>query len=100
MNEIVRWDPFQAIARMEDSFFAIPGILRPGIARDAAAAMRTDATESDTSYHLAIELAGVKKDAIQVTVSDDSVTVAAELPDGQDGEDKETQWLLRERSRK
>ncbi|HET7596813.1 MAG TPA: Hsp20/alpha crystallin family protein [Burkholderiales bacterium] len=98
MNELVRWNPFKAIASMEDSFFAIPGIFRPGIARDAAAAMRMDVTENDTSYQLAIELAGVKKDAIQVTVSDNSVTIAAELPEGQNGEDKETRWLLRERS--
>jgi len=97
MNEIVRRDPFTAIAPMEDIFFAVPGMFRAGVARDTVGAMRTDVTENDTSYQLAIELAGVKKEAIEVTVSDNSVTVAAELPDGQDGEKDETQWLLRER---
>ena len=46
---------------------------------------------------LAIELAGVKKDAIQVSVYDNTVTIGAELPEeAQDGNDM--QWLLRERT--
>jgi HSP20 family protein len=98
MNELVRWDPFKAVAPFEDSFFAIPSLFRPFGARDMNAASRMDVAENDTSYQIAIELAGAKKEAIQVSVHENSLTIDAELPSAQNGEDKETQWLVRERA--
>jgi HSP20 family protein len=95
MNELVRWDPFKTVAPFEDSFFAIPSLFRPFASRALSAGPRMDVAENDTSYQLAIELAGVKKDAIQVNVYENTVTVSAELPEPQEG--NETQWLLRER---
>jgi len=98
MNELVRWDPFKAVAPFEDSFFAVPSLFRPyGAARDTSGGVRMDVTETDTSYQIAIELAGVKKEAIQVSVHENSVTINAELPSEQNGAGQETQWLLRER---
>ena len=96
MNELVRWDPFKTVAPFEDSFFAIASLFRPLGAR-AVGGPRMDVAENETSYMLAIELAGVKKDAIQVSVYDNTVTIGAELPEeAPNGED--VQWLLRERT--
>ena len=96
MNELVRWDPFKTVAPFEERFFAIPSLFRPLSAR-AVGGPRMDVAENDTSYMLAIELAGVKKDAIQVSVYENTVTIGAELPEeAQSGTD--AQWLLRERT--
>ena len=96
MNELVRWDPFKAVAPFEDSFFAIPSLFRP-FGRALNTGPRLDVSENDTSYRLAIELAGVKKEAIQVSVQENTVTINADLADeAQNGED--VQWLLRERA--
>jgi len=84
MNELVRWDPFKTVAPFEDSFFAIPSLFRPLTAR-VVGGPRMDVAENDTSYMLAIELAGVKKDAIQVSVYDNTVTIGAELPEERRG---------------
>lgn len=95
MNELVRWDPFRTVAPFEDSFFAIPSLFRPFSAR--VAGPRMDVLEADGAYELSVELPGVKKDAIQVNVYENSVTISAELPEAaQNGED--AQWLLRERA--
>ena len=94
MNELVRWDPFRAIAPFEDSFFAIPSLLRAP-SRSAMAAPRMDIAENENAYQLTVELPGVNKDGIQVNVYENTVTLGAELPDGSNGND--TQWLLRER---
>lgn len=87
MNELV---PF------EDSLFALPTVFRPFASRLAASGPRMDLTETDAAYQLAVDLPGVRKDAIQVSVHENTVTVSAELaePKGEEGE----QWLLRERS--
>jgi HSP20 family protein len=96
MNELVRRDPFNTVAPLEDSLFAIPTLFRPLSAR-AIGGPRMDVAENETSYMLAIELAGVKKDAIQVSVYESTVTIGAELPEeAQNGND--VQWLLRERT--
>lgn len=95
MNELVRWDPFRTVAPFEDSFFAVPSLFRP-LGRAMSAAPRMDVAENDTCYMLAVELAGVKKEAIQVSVYENTVTISAELPEeAQNG--NEVQWLVRER---
>src|SRR5712664_1840944 len=94
MNELVRWDPFRAVAPFEDSFFAIPSLFGSLAVRNNGP--RMDVAEKDGAYQLAVELPGVKKEAIQVNVLENSVTINAELPEEQNGND--VQWLLRERS--
>jgi HSP20 family protein len=94
MNELVRWDPFRAIAPFEDSFFAIPGLFRSSASR-ATASPRMDIAENEHAYQLTVDLPGVKKEAIQVNVYENNVTISAELPEAQE---TDTQWLLRERS--
>lgn len=97
MNELVRWDPFKPALPFEGSLFdMVPTLLRP-IARQGWSGPRMDVRETENAYELAVELPGVKKEAIQVSVYDDTVTIAAETAEEKaDGE--EQSWLLRERS--
>jgi HSP20 family protein len=55
-----------------------------------------DVLETDKAYQLAIELPGIPKEAIQVDVYENSVTISAEAnaPKQEEG----ANWLLRERS--
>ncbi len=92
MNELARWDPFKAIAPFE-SLFDIPTLLRP-VRAAAFAGPRMDVAENDNAYQLAVELPGVSKEAIQVSVYDNSVTISAEVAAP---EQENTAWLLRER---
>ena len=92
MNELVRWDPFKAIAPFE-SLFDIPTLLRPVRAGELSGP-RMDVAESDNAYQLSVELPGVPKEAIQVSVHENSVTISAEIAAP---EEEGSQWLLRER---
>jgi len=56
MNELVRWDPFRAVAPFEDSFFAIPSLFGPLAVMNNGP--RMDVAEKDGAYQLAIELPG------------------------------------------
>ena len=85
MNELVRWDPFKAV---------LP-LLEPA-ARRAWAGPRMDVSETENAYQLAIEIPGVKKEAIQVSVYENTVAVSAEL--AEETTEEEREWLVRERS--
>jgi HSP20 family protein len=87
MSELVPFD---------DGLFAIPSLFRPLASRIASAGPRMDITETDSAYQLAVEIPGVQKAAIQVSVYENTVTISAEVPAQEN--DNETQWLLRERS--
>jgi len=98
MNELVRWDPFRAALPLEGSLFdMVPTFFRP-ITRQAWAGPRMDVNETENAYQLAVELPGMPKDAIQVSVSDNTVTITAELADENVQGAEEQNWLLRERS--
>jgi len=97
MNELVRWDPFKAVAPFEDGLFAIPSLLRPFASRTANTGPRMDIVETAEAYELSVETPGVPKDAIQVSVHDNGVTIAAEMPERQEKEG-DGEYLLRERS--
>jgi HSP20 family protein len=97
MNELVRWDPFKAVAPFEDGLFAIPSLFRPLASRMAGAGPRMDILETPEAYELSVELPGVPKDAIQVSVDDNSVSIAAEMPERPEKEG-DAEYLLRERS--
>jgi len=92
MNELVRWDPFQ-----ESPFGLIPALFQPVAARSAFGGPRMDVADSGDAYQLAVELPGVRKEAIQVNVYRNSVTIGAELSEEKQ-EGGEVNWLLRERT--
>ena|SRR2546423_4616856 len=96
MNELARLEPFKAVDPFRDSLFdVIPSFFRP--AQTAAwQGARMDVAEDDTRYYLAIELPGIPKEAIQVSVYENSVSISAEAASPQQQEQQN--WLLRERS--
>ena len=92
MNELARWDPFQ-----ESPFSLIPALFQPVAGRAAGfAGPRMDIADVGEAYQLAVELPGVKKEAIQVSVYRNNVTISAERAEEKPAE--QTSWLLRERS--
>lgn len=81
---------------MESPFGLIPALFQPVTARAGLGGPRIDVADTGETYQLAVELPGVKKEAIQVNVYRNTVTVSAELAqENHDGE--EVSWLLRER---
>jgi len=92
MNELARWDPFQ-----ESPFGLIPALFQPVASRFATSGPRMDVAELGDAYQLAVELPGVRKEAIQVNVYKNSVTIAAEAAE-EKPEGEEPNWLLRERT--
>lgn len=99
MNELVRWDPFKAALPFEGSLLEmVPTLLRPvfdPMVRQGWVGPRMDVRETENAYELAIELPGVPKEAIQVGVYENTVTIGAEV--AQPKADEEQNWLLRER---
>jgi len=94
MNELTRWDPFTSVVPFGETLLdVVPTLLRP-MSRTAASGARMDVAENDRSYQLAIELPGIPKDSIEVSVYENTVTVSGEAAAPKDGEN----WLLRERS--
>lgn len=97
MNELARWDPFKSVVPLGESLFdVVPTLFRPVARASAWTGARMDVAENDKSYQLAIELPGIPKDSIQVSVYENAVTISGEAaaPQEQDGHN----WLLRERS--
>jgi HSP20 family protein len=97
MNELARWDPFKSVVPFGESLFdVVPTLFRPVANAAAWTGARMDVAENEKSYQLAIELPGIPKDSIQVSVYENTVTIAGE-PAAPREENGHT-WLLRERS--
>jgi HSP20 family protein len=97
MNELARWDPFKSVVPFGESLFDIvPTLLRPVSRPGTWSGARMDVAENEKSYQLAIELPGIPKDSIQVSVYENTVTITGEAaaPQGEGSHN----WLLRERS--
>ena len=94
MNELARWEPFQ-----DSVFDLMPALFRPVVNR-AFPGPRMDVIDTGVAYQLAVELPGMEKDAIQVSVYKNAVTINAELAEEKEAKDSGEQpnWLLRERS--
>ena len=87
MNQLV---PFEG-----SLFDMVPTFFRP--VRQALAGPRMDVAETENAYELALELPGAKKEAIQVGVYENTVTITAETAE-EKANGEEASWLLRERS--
>lgn len=97
MNELARWDPFKSVVPFGDSLFdVVPTLFRPMSRQGAWSGARMDVAENEKSYQLAIELPGIPKDSIQVSVYENTVTITGEAAAPQ--EENGHSWLLRERA--
>lgn len=82
MANITRFSPFDdAIDDLFRGFFVRPvNFDHPA----GAAAFRVDVTENETAYTLRAEIAGVKKDDINVSIDGDTVAISAEVKNEKD----------------
>src|SRR5215208_5508478 len=93
MNELARFNPLE-----ESLFNLVPTLLRPVAGnRGSWQGPRMDVAETDNAYRLAIDLPGVSKEAIQVSVYENTATIAVDQPAEESAEGDNTLWLMRER---
>lgn len=81
------YNPFRELEEMSRSFWNDSNI----------AAFRTDITEKDGVYILEAELPGFKKEDIKIDIDKDCLTISAEHSTDNSEEDKEKNFVRRER---
>lgn len=94
MNELARWDPFRTAFPFGDSVFSIIPSLFQSVRPAAFQSVRMDVAETEQGYELAVDLPGIGKDSIRVSVHENTLVIEA---DPKASGDEKTQWLLRER---
>ena len=101
MTTLTRFNPFRAPARFVSptlfgDFFRDAGLdplwREPSIAPE----MRVDITEDDRAYRIKAEIPGVEKDAIEVSVEGNQVSISAEVK--RESETKDQKEIVAERS--
>ena len=86
-RRVVAYNPFRELEEMSRSFWNDTSLN----------AFRTDITEKDGVYTLTAELPGFKKEDISIDIDKDCLTIAAERKDESEDEDKERNYVRRER---
>ena len=86
-RRVVAYNPFRELEEMSRSFWNDTNLN----------AFRTDITEKDGVYTLTAELPGFKKEDISIDIDKDCLTIAAERTDESEDEDKERNYVRRER---
>jgi len=79
MANVTRFDPFNDL--VDDLFkgFLVRPVSYAGATEPAAPRMKVDVAEKSGAYTVTAELAGVKKEDIQVSIDGAEVTLAAEV---------------------
>lgn len=93
--EVVRWDPFEDLEHLQQQLAqAFSGFPRmTGMGMDTEFAPLADVEETDDAYIVEMELAGVKKDDINIELSGRRLSVSGER------KEKERQGRVRRRTR-
>ena len=86
-RRVVAYNPFRELEEMSRRFWNDTNMN----------AFRTDITEKDGVYTLTAELPGFKKEDISIDIDKDCLTIAAERKDESEDEDKERNYVRRER---
>ena len=86
-RRVVAYNPFRELEEMSRSFWNDTNLN----------SFRTDITEKDGVYTLTAELPGFKKEDISIDIDKDCLTIAAERKDESEDEDKERNYVRRER---
>ena len=80
MANVTRFDPFnELVDDLFKGFFVRPVAYEGRAGEGLMPRMKVDVAESNGAYTVTAELAGVKKDDIQVTIDGSQVTLAAEV---------------------
>jgi HSP20 family protein len=81
MSNVVRWDPFTDLRLTMDRFFD-DSLTRPRrrlvSAREFAAMVPVEVSETDAAIEVKASLPGVKPEEVEITVQDDVLTIKAE----------------------
>ena len=93
-SDVARWEPFEELSRLNqqlqryvDNWSDLPSLLGDGFAPLA------DVEETDDGFTVEIELAGVKKDDVNIELSDRRMVVTGER------KERERVGILRKRTR-
>jgi HSP20 family protein len=79
MSSLIRWDPFRGLRRRDDVFDDMFGeLLRRPILEGGELAPPVDVAESDGDVIVKMEVPGVEKDQLQLTVAEDHISVRGE----------------------
>ena len=78
----------------EESFF---GAHNPLYGKNAKNLMKTDISEKENGYEIAVDLPGFKKDEINLDIKDGYLTITAQKGLDKDEEDKKGRVIRRER---
>ena len=95
-SSVSTYNPFRDIEELERRFFGEPfgGFFRGS----DLAEFRTDISDQGDSYLLEADLPGFEKKDIQLSLSDNTLTVEAERHSESEDEDKKSKYLRIERS--
>ena len=79
MSSLIPWEPFRALRRRDDMFEDMfRDFFRRGAEEGGIAEPAVEMTESDGEMTVKMEVPGVEKDQIQLTVADDHLMVRGE----------------------
>lgn len=83
MNPMTRWNPFRQMSRFEvpefEDLFRGFGLKPLSREVDIALDMRLDLKEDDRAYRVTVEMPGVKKEDIDVSVEGNQIRISAEV---------------------
>lgn len=82
------FDPFREMDNLERSFFGNNSVV---------SAFRTDVSDTGDAFKLESELPGFNKDDIKIDIENDCLTISAERKLDTSDEDKQTNFIKRER---
>jgi HSP20 family protein len=93
---LIRWEPFRTIGRRNDVFDELfrEFFRRPMVEEGAPLEPAVDVAESDGEVIVKMEVPGVEKDQLHLTVSDDELTVRGETR--KESEEKRKRYYRRE----
>jgi HSP20 family protein len=100
MATLMRWDPFRELATMrdmmdrmvDDSFFESPRLLSRQLAESSLA---LDVVEDEDAYTVKASIPGIDPNDVEVTLTDNVLTIRGETKEEKDVEEKN--YRLRER---
>ena len=78
---LIRWEPFRALRRRDDTFDDLfrDFFRRPAFEGEEVVEPAVEVAESDGEVLVKMEVPGVEKDKLQLTVDDDQLTVRGEV---------------------
>lgn len=100
MNTLTRWDPFREMETFRetmDRMFDEPWRGRPGLwlQRSEGFPLALDVAEDDTDYIVKASMPGVDPDQVEITLTDNVLTIKGETKSDQDTDEKN--YHVRER---